>query len=324
MTIWVTGCAGFIGTNICKFYLEQGYDVVGFDNLSRKGSEKNLELLEGYDNFVFIAANVQALLTKCTSIWLIAKEPDVIFHMAAQVGVSKSIESPLLDFSDNILGSLAILEYARTCKNPPVVIYASTNKVYGDIQTDKPVDESTPLNFHTPYGCSKGAADQYMLDYWRIYKVPTVVFRQSCIYGPYQHGAEEQGWIDHFIKSVVFGDGKLNFYGDGTQVRDVLYVDDLIRLYDLAIQNIDDTAGEVFNTGGGSENTLSLNQAIGIIEEESGNKAEITYHDWRPADQRCYISDITKANRVLGWKPTVSPVTGIRLSIAHSTEVIDA
>ena len=318
MIIWVTGCAGFIGTNICKYYLKQGHEVVGFDNLSRSGSEKNLEVLKGYKRFMFVMANVESLLTKAIGTLMTAPEPTVIFHMAAQVGVTKSIENPLYDFGANILGSLAVLEYARTCKKKPIVIYASTNKVYGDIQVNQPVSEETPLNFHTPYGVSKGAADQYMLDYHRIYGVPTVVFRQSCIYGPYQHGAEEQGWIDHFIKSVAFGDGKLNFYGDGTQVRDVLYVDDLIALYDLAVKNIDKAQGQAFNTGGGVENVLSLNEAIKIIGEESGNQAKITYRDWRPSDQKYYVSDISKAKEMLGWAPTVDPRKGIVQSIEHS------
>jgi CDP-paratose 2-epimerase len=324
MIIWVTGACGFIGTNICKRYLDEMHLVVGIDNLSRKGSGDNLEVLSKYPNFKFKSLNVESLLSNKHFKWsALSEEPDVIFHMAAQVGVTKSIEDPMYDFGSNILGTLAILEYARTCTKKPIVLFASTNKVYGDIQVNTPISEETPLNFHTPYGCSKGAADQYVLDYNRIYDVPTVVFRQSCIYGPYQHGAEEQGWIDHFIKSVVFGNGKLNFYGDGTQVRDVLYVDDLVELYDLAVENIEQVRGQAFNVGGGEENVLSLNECIEIIEKESDKKASITYHDWRPADQKYYVSDITKVKKALNWSPKVNPKTGIRKSI-EASEVVYA
>lgn len=299
MRILITGGAGFIGTNIALYHLNRGDEVVCLDDLSRKGSERNLEFLTSRDKFYFISKDISEGIGAI-------QRPDIIYHMAAQVGVQKSIDDPIDDFSRNIVGTLNVLEYARSFVFPPIVIYASTNKVYGDLQVSKPVSEKTPLSFHTPYGCSKGAADQYMLDYYRIYQVPTIVFRQSCIYGYFQNGNEDQGWVAWFLKASHSG-LPITIYGDGNQVRDVLWIEDLIEAYQMAIDNIEVTRGRAYNIGGGRSNVISLHDLI-----KYGNvKSPVTYADWRPADQKYYVSDISKAKKDFGWEPKTQAKKGI-------------
>lgn len=310
MRILVTGSAGFLGTNLVKRYANDNH-VIGIDNLSRSGTDENARYLAKNYIYDFRQADITTLNFDTLP------EVDVIFHMAAQVGVQKSIDDPMNDFAQNIYGTLKVLEYARRHKEKPVVIYASTNKVYGDIQVDKPVSEDQPLNFHTPYGVSKGCADQYILDYSRIYGIKGVVFRQSCIYGEYQKGAEEQGWIDHFIKSNL-KDGRINIYGDGRQVRDVLYIDDLLDAYECVIENTG-SGDFIFNVGGGVGNAISLNEALKIIQDSTNRPFDITYGDFRSADQKYYVSDISKIKE-FGWSPKVSPKEGIERCIKFNAE----
>jgi CDP-paratose 2-epimerase len=299
MKILITGCAGFIGTNaVLRF--SKNHEVLGIDNLSRKGSEKNLEFLRKNAYFAFLDMDI-------TKPIISESDFDVIIHLAAQVGVQKSMIDPRFDFEQNVLGTLNVLEMARAQKKKPIVIFASTNKVYGEIKTNLPVSETTPLDFHTPYGVSKGAADQYVLDYSRMFGIKGVVFRQSCIYGEHQLGAEEQGWISWFL--IADHEKKpITIYGDGTQRRDVLHVDDLLGLYEIAIKNIDSAEGQAFNIGGGSENTLSLLELI----RKTKISTKIKYADWRPADQKCYISNISKVRNYLGWEPKIGVDEGLK------------
>ncbi len=300
MKILITGCAGFIGTNAVAHYVGQGHNVLGIDNLSREGTEDNLMFLR--DRYVFDFRKVDITSFDFSHL----PEVDVVIHLAAQVGVQSSIEDPLNDLNQNVFGTFKVLEYARHHSKKPIVLFASTNKVYGELKTTVPVSEDVALDFHTPYGVSKGSAEQYVLDYSRIYGIPSVVFRQSCIYGEHQLGKEEQGWVAWFLIADKLRQ-TLTIYGDGNQVRDVLHVEDLLRAYDLAIKNIDKVSGMAFNTGGGEENTLSLNELV--------NKAEISvpiiYTDWRPSDQKYYVSDITRLKKVLKWAPKIRVNQGL-------------
>lgn len=251
---------------------------------------------------------------------------EAVLHLAAQVAVTTSVENPTEDFEINALGTFNMLEAVRKSRNKPSFIYSSTNKVYGEMKDIKVrelatryaykdfprgIPETFCLDFHSPYGCSKGAADQYVRDYARIYGLKTVVFRQSCIYGPRQFGVEDQGWVAWFIIAVTKGK-KMTIYGDGKQVRDLLYVEDLIKAYDLAFRNIHKIKGEVFNIGGGPKFTMSVWQEFQtLIEKHLKNKIKVSYSDWRPGDQRIYVSDIRKAKKLLDWKPKVSVDEGI-------------
>lgn len=321
----VTGGAGFIGSNYVARLLKRGEQVVIYDNLSRLGAQNNLEFLRsafGEDAVHLIRGDVRdaALLRDA------ARDADVIVHLAAQVAVTTSVTDPREDFEINAQGTFNLLEAARASGRKPVVLYASTNKVYGGMEEvavvedkdayhyrDYPngIAESMPLDFHSPYGCSKGSGDQYVRDYHRIYDLPTVVFRQSCIYGPRQFGVEDQGWVAWFIIAAQTGK-PITIYGDGKQVRDVLYIDDLLDAYDAAIARIDRAAGKVYNIGGGAVNTMSIwKQFAPILEELSGQTIPVGQADWRPGDQRIYVSDISLAQRELGWQPKVGVVEGI-------------
>ncbi len=293
MKILCTGGAGFIGSNVARSFADEGHKVFVLDNFSREGSQKNWEWLAGYNNIFLIPHHVQEKFS--------CEIPDVIFHYAGQVGVQSSIYNPVQDFSSNVMGTMNILNSFKDVK--PLVIFASTNKVYGDISVDKPVSEDQPLSFCTPYGCSKGAADQYMLDYYRVYGVPTVVLRMSCIYGDRQNGTEEQGWLCHFARNV---DKPVTVYGDGTQVRDVLYIDDYVKLMHILVEKRDQVKGQAFNIGGGINNAISVNETLAKL----GNK-HITYADWRPSDQKYYVSDISKIKRYTGWEPTIGVDEGL-------------
>ncbi len=322
----ITGGAGFIGSNYVRRLLQRGERVTIYDNLSRRGAEANLAWLRaefGEDAFAFVHGDVRdaALLTAT------ARGADVIVHLASQVAVTTSVERPREDFESNALGTFNVLEAARLSKRQPVVLYASTNKVYGGMEDvavaedemryryrDLPhgIPETKPLDFHSPYGCSKGAGDQYVRDYARIYDLPTVVFRQSCIYGPRQFGVEDQGWVAWFIIAAVLG-RPITIYGDGKQVRDVLYVEDLLDAYDAAVAHIDCAAGEIYNVGGGPEHVLSIWQEFGpLLERLLERRINVAWKGWRPGDQRIYVSDIRKAKRELNWQPDVGVETGIR------------
>ena len=325
MKILVTGGAGFIGTNVVKHFAPKCEKIIIFDNLSRKNTEKNLEFLQNnYNNLEFIRGDVAN--------WNDVKEVfennkfDVVFHLAAQVAVTTSVVDPRTDFEVNALGAFNVLEGARITNQKPVMIYSSTNKVYGGMEQVKiikkdekhygyrdyaeGITEDFPLDFHSPYGCSKGTGDQYFIDYSRIYGFNTVVFRQSCIYGDHQFGNEDQGWVAHFLISA-HNNKPLTIYGDGLQVRDVLYVKDLVRLYELAIDNIEKVKGQAFNVGGGKDNTLSLLEFIEIIEEKMNKNLKYSFDEWRPGDQKVYISNIKKAKEILGWEPEYNVNKGI-------------
>lgn len=325
MNYLITGGAGFIGANYVSRLLKRGEQVVIYDNMSRAGNQRNLDWLTGEfgpDSFKVIQADVR----QADRLAQAASTADVIVHLAAQVAVTTSVTNPRDDFECNALGTFNVLEAARTSPRNPIVLYSSTNKVYGGMEevrveqtetgyryVDLPlgVPETFPLDFHSPYGCSKGAGDQYVRDYARIYGLRTVVFRQSCIYGPRQFGVEDQGWLAWFVIAAVTG-RPISIYGDGKQVRDVLFVDDLLDVYDLAVAKIDQVAGRVFNIGGGPANMLSVWSEFGpMLEKLKGEKISIRYGDWRPGDQRIYVSDIRKAAELLGWQPRVSVTEGV-------------
>lgn len=320
----VTGGAGFIGANLAARLLADGREVVIYDDLSRAHSAANVAWLRerhGPDSFRLEVADV-ADRDRLTDVVDGAAE---VFHLAGQVAVTHSVDDPMLDFRSNMVGTMHLLEAVRTAASDPIVVFASTNKVYGElghepelqptryVLPDLPggVPEEQPLQFSTPYGCSKGAADQYVLDYAKTFGVRSVVFRQSCIYGPRQFGGEEQGWVAWLLLAGLRGD-PITIYGDGRQVRDVLHVDDLLDAYLLAVDNIDVAAGHAFNIGGGPDHTLSVWTEFGPkIEQLVGHPVPVTFGDWRPSDQRVYVSDITKASALLGWRPRVGVDEGI-------------
>jgi len=326
MSILVTGGAGFVGCHLVHDLLGDNRKVTVLDSLSRRGSERNLEWLQRQHpdgDLRFVKGDVR----DPQAVKSAAEDVDAIYHLAGQVAVTSSVQDPRLDFEINALGTLNVLEAARQSPCQPVVMFTSTNKVYGGMEDvalvekdtsyeyrDLPdgIPESRPLDFHSPYGCSKGAADQYVRDYARIYGLRTVVFRMSCIYGPRQFGNEDQGWLAHFIISAGTG-APITIYGDGKQVRDVLFVEDLVRALRGAVDKISVTAGKVYNIGGGPANTLSVWQEFGrLLAELSGEAVTVSYRDWRPGDQPCYVSDIRNVGRDLGWTPEVDKRAGIR------------
>ena len=326
MSILVTGGAGFVGCHLVHDLLGDNRKVTVLDSLSRRGSERNLEWLQRQHpdgDLRFVKGDVR----DPQAVKSAAADVDAIYHLAGQVAVTSSVQDPRLDFEINALGTLNVLEAARQSPCQPVVMFTSTNKVYGGMEDvalvekdtsyeyrDLPdgIPESRPLDFHSPYGCSKGAADQYVRDYARIYGLRTVVFRMSCIYGPRQFGNEDQGWLAHFIISAGTG-APITIYGDGKQVRDVLFVEDLVRALRGAVDKISVTAGKVYNIGGGPANTLSVWQEFGrLLAELSGEAVTVSYRDWRPGDQPCYVSDIRNVGRDLGWTPEVDKRAGIR------------
>jgi len=321
----VTGGAGFIGSNYVYRLLEGGEQVTIYDNLSRAGAPKNMAWLKetfGENSSRLVVGDVAdvALLTKA------ARDADVIVHLAGQVAVTTSVTNPREDFEANALGTFNALEAARASGRDPVFVYASTNKVYGGMEDVALVEEPTrwryadlehgcpetqPLDFHSPYGCSKGTGDQYVRDYARIYGLRSVVFRQSCIYGPRQFGIEDQGWVAWFVIAAVTG-RSITIYGDGKQVRDILHVDDLLDAYDAAVEQIDVAAGRVYNIGGGPENVMSVWAEFGpILEKLLGKEIPVARGDWRPGDQKVFYADIRKAERELGWRPKIGIERGV-------------
>jgi CDP-paratose 2-epimerase len=324
--VLVTGGAGFVGSNLVSNLLTDKFDVTVFDALLRRGNQDNIAWLQQHPQNSRLQM-VNGDIRNFEAMQAAVADADVIFHLAGQVAVTSSVVDPRIDFEINTLGTFNLLEAARLSGRRPTVIFSSTNKVYGGIEDMATVEErdryrlrnfpngipeNQPLDFHSPYGCSKGAADQYVRDYARIYDLPTVVFRMSCIYGPRQFGTEDQGWMAHFIISAL-DRRPISIYGNGKQVRDILFVDDLVRAFRLAADNIDSVAGEVFNVGGGPSNTISVWAEFGeFLTELAGQKIEVNFGDWRPGDQRCYISDIRKIAERLGWRPTIDKRTGIR------------
>lgn len=321
--IFITGGAGFVGSNLANSLLIDQCDVTVIDNLSRKGVEKNIEWLKSLhgNNLKFVNIDI----TNFELIKEHLKEADLVFHLAAQVAVTTSVIDPRKDFDINLVGTLNILESIRLSSKKPILLFTSTNKVYGELQDIEVteddnrysfknivgVSEQFTLDFHSPYGCSKGAADQYVRDYSRIYGIKTIVFRMSCIYGIRQFGNEDQGWLAHFIISMILS-RKISIYGNGKQVRDLLYVDDLINAMKLAIENIENTSGKIYNIGGGSNNSLSIWRELSVVFKNLNLKIiDPEFSDWRPGDQPIYISDISKARKDFGWSPKISVNEGI-------------
>jgi CDP-paratose 2-epimerase len=321
----ITGGAGFIGCHASARFHRQGHRVVVVDNLSRRGSEANLAWLREQGLSTFVRADVRDPLAMNA---LLAEhaDTDAVLHLAGQVAVTASVADPRADFESNALGTLNVLEAARgSAHGRPAVLYSSTNKVYGNLEhvrvveqyerhayMNRPfgVSEDEPLDFHSPYGCSKGAGDQYTRDYSRVYGLRTVVFRQSCVYGSRQFGMEDQGWLAWFCIAALAGQ-PFTIYGDGKQVRDALWISDLIDAYERAYERIDTVSGEVFNIGGGPANTLSLRELVAKLEQAVGRPLNPPTAPWRPGDQRVFVADVRKAERLLGWRPTVSIDDGL-------------
>ena len=323
--ILITGGCGFIGTNAALHFLKKGYQVISIDNLSRPGVRNNLDILKQSGNFInydidIASAEVETIFRKYT--------PCPVLHLAAQVAVTLSIRDPRKDFSSNAFGTLNLLEFHRKYNHESAFINVSTNKVYGKL-TGHPVSElgdryifadrnfsavseHEPLMFDSPYGCSKGAADQYAIDYATTFGLKTVTLRQSCIYGKFQYGLEDQGWVAWFLISCMLN-RTLNIFGTGKQVRDVLYCDDLIRLYDALVSQPESLAGQVYNVGGGANNTLSLLECVREIEEICEKKVNLQFSDHRKGDQPIYISDIQSVQSEWGWSPQVNPQNGMQL-----------
>jgi CDP-paratose 2-epimerase len=322
----VTGGAGFIGTNLADRLLSEGEAVRIVDNLSRPGVEENLAWLEARHG-----NRLQVVLGDLCNPAVTAagvRGVDSVFHLAAQVAVTTSLEEPVTDFEVNLRGTINLLEAARAQSRLPALLFTSTNKVYGgleDIALEddgiryRPLDEAIrrggvsearPLDFCTPYGCSKGAADQYVLDYSKSYGLPAAVFRMSCIYGPHQRGNEDQGWVAHFALKAAAGE-PVTLYGDGHQVRDILYVDDLLEALLAARARIDSVGGRAFNMGGGPAQAVSLLEVVEQIGRLNGEQPKVRFGPWRTGDQRYYVTDTTRLREATGWRPRVPPPEGI-------------
>lgn len=325
--VLITGGAGFIGANLAHRLLASGRDVLVFDNLSRPGVQRNLEWLRAQhpERLAVELGDVRDRFALRAALRNVSE----VYHLAAQVAVTSSLADPAADFEINARGTLNLLEQLRACPNPPSLMFTSTNKVYGDLsdielvrgtQRYEPFDhairrgvsERRPLSFHSPYGCSKGAADQYVLDYARVFGLRATVFRMSCIYGPRQFGTEDQGWVAHFVIRALAGHTVV-IYGDGMQVRDILYIDDLLNALITAQENIGAISGRAFNIGGGPDNTVSLLELIDIISELNGARPRLRFEPWRPADQRYYVSDTRAFSSVTGWRAD----TGVRAGVCR-------
>jgi CDP-paratose 2-epimerase len=323
--ILVTGGAGFVGSNLVNSLLDDGLRVTIFDAFLRQGAYDNVAWLQQNPRSAKLSV-IKEDVRNFAAVRDAVTTADIIYHLAGQVAVTTSVTDPRADFEINATGTLNVLEAARLSGCRPPVIFTSTNKVYGGLEEldvveerdqyrfrhlPQGVAESQPLDFHSPYGCSKGAADQYTRDYTRIFGLPTVVFRMSCIYGPRQFGTEDQGWLAHFIIAALTG-RPITIYGNGKQVRDVLFVEDLVRAFRLAIEKIDQVKGEVFNIGGGPSNALSVwAQFSRYLAELKGEPVSAQFDDWRPGDQPCYVSNIEKIREQLGWQPLIDKATGI-------------
>ena len=323
MKWFVTGGAGFIGANATKRLLGRGESVVVYDNLSRRGSKVNLEWLGNSRQLRFIDGDVRD--SNNLSSAMRQEKPEVVLHLAGQVAVTTSVEQPREDFEINALGTFNVCESVRNHARAAILLNASTNKVYGELPGVSVVERATRyeyanlpfgvsekqgLDFHSPYGCSKGSADQYVHDYARIYGIRSVNLRQSCIFGRRQFGVEDQGWIAWFIIAAITG-VKITIYGDGKQVRDILFVDDLVDCYVAAVEHIDRAKGVSLNIGGGPSRTLSLLELVEMIQRRLGRKLDLRFSDWRPGDQRVFVSDIRKASELLEWSPRTDVEEGV-------------
>ncbi len=324
--VLITGGAGFIGTNLAARLLAKDRTVLILDNLARAGVEHNLRWLREHygDRLQAEIADIRDPKAVDEAV----RRAGQVFHLAAQVAVTTSLTAPIEDFEINARGTLNVLEALRAMDDPPPLVFTSSNKVYGMLD-DLPlqqtglryeprdpqarrtgIHETRALDFHSPYGCSKGAADQYVLDYARCYGVPAVVFRMSCIYGPHQCGNEDQGWVAHFLIRALEG-LSITIYGDGRQVRDVLYVDDLVDALLAAQRNMAKISGRAFNIGGGPANTLSLLELIELIGDLEGLQPQLKFGGWRNGDQKHFVSDITRFRAATGWAPRVGVRDGV-------------
>ncbi len=346
--VLVTGGAGFIGCNLADRLAAEGHDVLVFDAMAREGVERNLAWLKR--RHPRRVSSVVADVRDRDALEGAVEGAEAVFHLAAQVAVTTSLVEPEADFEVNVRGTLFLLEALRRRGGRVPLVFASTNKVYGDLGdvavalADLPslaggghgpgaaasrgwlpedeglrahgISEARPLSFHTPYGCSKGAADQYVLDYARSFGVPACVLRMSCIYGPRQMGTEDQGWLAHFLLQVLAGQ-PISIYGDGRQVRDVLYVDDAVDAYLACWRRIGEVSGRALNLGGGAGNAVTLRAAITELEAVTGRRASLSFDDWRPGDQRYFVADSREAARVLGLGAPIGWRDGLR-RLAHS------
>jgi len=337
MKLLVTGGCGFLGSNLADAAMQRGDDVSVLDNLSRAGSEQNRTWLEARGRHEFIHADVRHTGIVADVVKRI--QPDAIFHLAGQVAMTTSLADPRSDFEINALGTLNVLEAVRAHVPECAVVYSSTNKVYGDLEhfhyeetptrwtcVDRPdgFDEQTPLSFASPYGCSKGSADQYALDYARMFGLRTVVFRHSSMYGGRQFATFDQGWIGWFCgEAVRMAQGRatpITIAGSGKQVRDVLHADDMITLYYAAVEHIAEARGQAFNVGGGMDNSLSLLELFALLEEDVGTKLAIMHGPPRESDQRVFVANLAKARRLLRWTPRVGAHDGIRRMVEWTRE----
>ena len=324
--VLITGGAGFVGSNLAHRLANDGRRVLIYDNLSRPGVERNLAWLRATHG-----ERIRVLIEDIRSpapLSKAVKQAAEVFHFAAQVAVTTSLTDPVHDFTVNARGTLNVLEAIRTCQNPPGLVYTSTNKVYGALEDvalvrtptrysptvgsrwAEGIDETRPLDFCSPYGCSKGVADQYVIDYARSYGIPALVLRMSCIYGPRQVGTEEQGWVAHFVRRTLVGE-PINVYGDGLQVRDLLYIDDLVEALVLAQLRMPQLRGHVFNIGGGPTHTTSLLELLSVIAALDRRHPTVVYGPRRVGDQRHYVSDHRKFSRVTSWWPKVTVAAGV-------------
>jgi len=330
--ILITGGAGFIGVNSAKYFTEQGWDITIVDDLSRRGTDSNLEWLKAQTKIDFHKLDIRdhEALARVVG----DTKPDALLHLAGQVAVTTSVVDPREDFEINAYGTFNVLEAVRLKSPETFVINASTNKVYGKMEEvgveerngryeyrDLPegVEETQQLDFHSPYGCSKGVADQYTIDYSRIYDLHTTTFRQSCVYGTRQFGIEDQGWVAWFTIAAVLGK-QITIYGNGKQIRDVLFVEDLARAYEAAINNRESASGQAFNIGGGSGNTMSLLELLAYLEDELDQEIPLLWDDWRPGDQPVFVCNVNKAKEKLGWQPQTSVPNGVKILISWVRE----
>lgn len=324
MKVLIVGGAGFIGSNAAWRHLQKGDEVVILDDLSRAGARRNVEWLRSRGDVRVAQVDIRSA-EEVRETFRLHRDSGLILHLAAQVAVTSSVSDPRHDFEVNALGTFNVLEAVRLVGIQAPLVYASTNKVYGKMEDmavaerdgryvfpllPHGVSEERSLDFQSPYGCSKGAGDQYVLDYHRMYGLRTVVFRQSCIYGPRQFGIEDQGWVAWFTIAAIRG-LPITIYGDGKQVRDVLFIEDLLDAFDLAAEGIERTAGRAYNIGGGPENAVSVREVLKFLEKRRGTPIPWRESAWRPADQKVYVSDIRRARAELNWVPRVSWQRGL-------------
>jgi CDP-paratose 2-epimerase len=325
--VLITGGCGFVGTNLADRLMSEGHRVCVFDNLSRRGVERNLEWLRATHGDRLLVR--QADTRDAAALREAVRGASQVFHFAAQVAVTTSLDDPISDFEVNARGTLNVLEAIRGSLHRPPLFFTSTNKVYGGLEDvemhEEPlrytprvkqiakhgISEERPLDFHSPYGCSKGTADQYVRDYARSYGLQTVVFRMSCIYGPHQFGTEDQGWVAHFLIRALNRE-PITIYGDGKQVRDILYVDDLVDAFLAAAEHIDACSGHAFNIGGGADNTISLRELLELIRQLDGRAPRVDWSAWRTGDQKYYVSDTARFRELTGWSPRMGAEEGIR------------